>query len=167
MKMHSIIAELCLAISALCLGAAYMPGRYWLIIPVLLVVILIRRITKKWPPFWISSGLLAVYIFLAAMGVAVNLPLQPILLGCVTALAGWELAGFERTMAGNSCPETGLPLEKHHLQSLAATSAAGLSLALISSYLDLDYPFGVTALLALMAMGGLTFGVQYLMEKKH
>ena len=53
-----------------------------------------------------------------------------------------------------------------HLRSLAATSGAGLSLALVSSYLNLHYPFGVTVLLVLLAMGAITYGMQFLTEKE-
>ena len=166
MKMHSIIAEACFVISILCLGAAYIPDQYWLMAPVLLAMVLFRRIVKKWPSFWISSSLLSGYILLAATGVAKNMSLPPILLGSVAALAGWELADSERNMADTASPEARMRLERQHLRSLAATSGAGLSLALVSSYLNLHYPFGVTVLLVLLAMGAITYGMQFLTEKE-
>ena len=52
--------------------------------------------------------------------------------------------------------------ERYHLQSLAVVVIIGFFLALISSYINLQFPFGVTVFLVLLAMGSITLGVQYL-----
>jgi hypothetical protein len=165
MKILSITNTICLMIAAACLGAGYILGGYWLILPACLGTALFWVVMKKRSVFWSASGLLVVYFFLAAIGVTVNLSLPLMMIGCTAALASWDLTRFNQGLVGNPLLENKARLEKHHLQSLAMMFGASLSLALISSLFNLRFPFGVIVFLAVIAVGGLTYGIQYVSKK--
>jgi high-affinity Fe2+/Pb2+ permease len=57
-------------------------------------------------------------------------------------------------------------LEKYRLQALATAVFIGLSLAFVSSYISLQFPFGANVLLVLIAMGCLVYGVRYLVRNR-
>jgi hypothetical protein len=86
-------------------------------------------------------------------------------IGCTTGLASWDLTRFNQSVVGNPPLETKSSLEKYHLQSLALMFGASLSLELISSSINLRFPFGVIVFLAVIAVGGLTYGIQYISKK--
>ena len=164
MKVHSIILNFCLVTSAGCLGAGYILGGYWLIMPIFLAMATFWVIMKKRSLFWSSSSQLMVYVVLATIGVTLNLSIYLMVVGCTTALACWDLTHFRDTMIDNPPFGTDARLERYRLQSLATAVLTGLFLALISMYINLQFPFGVMALLVLMAMGCLVYGVQYLVR---
>ena len=165
MKVHSIILNFCLVTSAGCLGAGYILGGYWLIMPIFLAMATFWVIMKKHSLFWSASSQLMVYVVLATIGVTLNLSIYLMVVGCTTALACWDLTHFRDTMIDNPPFGTDARLERYRLQSLATAVLTGLFLALISMYINLQFPFGVTTLLVLMAMGCLVYGVQYLVRR--
>jgi hypothetical protein len=165
MKIHSIASNICLMIATACLAVGYILGGYWLILLAFLIMVLFWIIMKKRSIFWSASSLLLVYVFLAAIGVVVNLSLLLMVIGCTTALASWDLIHFNQSMSGNLFLDTTAQSEKYHLQSLAAMFGASLLLALISSYINLQFPFGVIVFLVLMAMTSLAKSMQYIMKK--
>jgi hypothetical protein len=166
MKILSITNDICLMIAAACLATGYILGRHWLIVPAFLIMVLFWMITKKRSIFWSASSLLLVYVFLAAIGVIANLSLSLMVVGCTTALASWDLTHFNHGMRGNPLFEAKGSLEKHHMQSLAVMYGASLLLALISSYINLQFPFGVIVFLVLVAMGCTSYGLQYIKRKR-
>lgn len=162
MKIHSITNNICLMIATACLGAGYILNGCWLITPAFLVMVFFWIIMKKRSAFWSASSLLLVYVFLAAIGVAVNLSLPLMVISCITSLASWDLTHFNQSMVGNPLFENKAKLEKHHLQSLAIMFGTSLLLELISSYINLQFPFGVIVFLVLMAVGGLVYSIQFI-----
>jgi hypothetical protein len=165
MKSHSIANIICLMISAACLGTGYILGGYWLIMPAFLGMALFWMVMKKRSVFWSASSLLWVYVFLAAIGVTVNLSLPLMVIGITASLASWDLTHFKQGMVGNPRLENKAGLVKHHLQSLATVFGVGLLLALISSSINLQFPFGVMIFLVLLSMGCLTYSVQNIKNK--
>jgi hypothetical protein len=151
--------------AAACLGAGFIPGGYWPILPAFLVMMLFWVVMKKRSAFWSASSLLLVYVFLAAIGMAINLSLPLMLIGCIAALASWDLTLFNQSMVGNPLLETKVSLEKYHLRSLTAMCGSSLLLALIASLINLQFPFGVIVFLVLMAMGCFTYSTQCIMKK--
>jgi 4-hydroxybenzoate polyprenyltransferase len=164
MKILSITNDICLMIAAACLATGYILGRHWLIVPAFLIMVLFWMITKKRSVFWSASCLLLVYVFLAAIGVIANLSLSLMVVGCTTALVSWDLAHFNHG-EGNPLFEAKGSLEKHHMQSLSVMYGASLLLALIASFINLQISFGILVFLVLMAMGCLTYSMQFIMKK--
>ena len=166
MKIPFVTNAICFMIAAICLAAGYVWGGYWLIFPAFLAMILFWLVMKRKSFFGAASSLLLVYVFLAAIGVIANLSLSLMVIGCTTALASWDLAHFNHGMGGNPLFEAKESLEKHHMQSLAVMYGASLLLALISSYINLQFPFGVMVFLVLVAMGCISYGLQYIKRNR-
>jgi hypothetical protein len=166
MKVHKIILNICLVTSAGCLGAGYILGGYWLIMPGFLAAAILWMTTKKRSVFWSTSNLLLIYVVLALIGVTLNLSIYLMIFGCTTALVCWDLTHFRLSIANNPLLETDVPLERSHLQSLTTAVFSGLLLAFISSYINLQFPLGVMVILVLMAMGCITYSVHHMMKNR-
>ncbi|MFC1936041.1 hypothetical protein ACFLYP_00080 [Chloroflexota bacterium] len=167
MKIRSLILNICLIISTVCLSAGYLFAGYWQIVPASLVLIIFWILTKKRSVFWSSSSILVAYVILAAIGITANLSLVLMISASTTALASWDLIQFNQSLFGNPLRKTNAPLEKNHLCSLALAASVGMALALISSFINLSFSFGVMILLVLMAMGCLIYCMQYIMKKNY
>lgn len=166
MKVHKIILNICLVTSAGCLGAGYILGGYWLLMPGFLAAVILWMTTKKRSVFWSASSLLLIYVVLALIGVTLNLSIYLMIFGCATALMCWDLTHFKLSIANNLFLKTDVPLARSHLQSLTAAVFSGLLLAFISSYINLQFPFGVISILVLIAMGCLTYNVHHMMKNR-
>jgi len=167
MTIRSIILTICLIISTLCLGAAYILAGYWLILPVFLAMLVFWIFTRNQPVFISASSLLVIFVILAAIGITADLSLILMIVACIAALVSWDLMQFNQSMVGNSLHKTSASLEKNHLYSLALAAFAGLTLALISSYINMKFPFILILFLVLMVMGCLAGSIQYIRVKKH
>lgn len=165
MKVHSIILNACLLVSAGCLSIGYILGGYWLISLIFWGMAIFWLFTKKRLAFSLASSFLSIYVFLAAMGVIADLSIPLMVLGCTTALASWDLTIFEQSVVDNPSYKTKVPLEGYHLQSLAVAIFASLLLALVSSYLNLQFHFSIMIFLAVVAVGGITYGMQRIMKQ--
>jgi hypothetical protein len=166
MKVLSNLLIISLTITIGCLGAGYITAGYWLIVPILIVMLLFWIFTKNQPVFWPASSLMVVFIILAAVGMLADLPLMLMITAGTAALISWDLMQFNQSMVGNAARKTNMSLEKHHLNSLALAAFAGLALALISSYISLQFPFGQIVILVLLSVGCLIGAIQYIMKKK-
>jgi len=144
---RSIILTVCLIITTVCLGAGYILAGYWLILPVFLAMLLFWIFTKNQPVFITASSLLVVFVILAVIGITADLSLILMIVACIAALVSWDLMQFK--------------------YSLGLAAFAGLTLALISSYINMQFPFVLILLLVLTTVGGLIYGMQYILKKKH
>lgn len=160
MALHSIINKICVLASIACLGLAYLLSGYWIILFLFLAMAIFWIVMKRWSIFQSASSLLAIYMVLAAIGIALNLPVLLVAPGCVAALASWDLTNFGQEVGDKQSTETRLPIERCHLRSLAVAAFVGSILALISSYANLQIPFVVIVFLVLIAVGSLTYGLQ-------
>ena len=167
MTIRSIILTICLIITTVCLGAGYILAGYWLILPVFLAMLLFWIFTKNQPVFISASSLLVVFVILAAVGITADLSLILMIVACTAALVSWDLMQFNQRLVANSFHKTNASLEKNHLYSLAIAAFAGLTLALISSYINIQFPFILILFLVLMVMGCLVSSIQYIRGKKH
>lgn len=166
MKVHSIIFYVCWVVSVGSLGAGYILGGYWLILPVFLAMGIFWLTLNRHSLFWSTTGLLLIDLALAVIGVTLNLSFYLMVVGCTAALARWDLAHFRHTMIDNHPLATDARLERFRLQSLATAVFTSLFLAFISSYINLQFPFGAMVFLVLMALGCLVYGVQYLIRNR-
>jgi hypothetical protein len=166
MKIHSIILNVCVVTSAGCLGAGYILGGYWLIMPIFLAMAIFWLIIKRRSLFWSASSLLLIDVALAIIGVTLNLSIYLMVVGCTAALACWDLTHFRYTIIENPPLATDARLERFRLQSLAIAVFMGMSLAFIGAFIKLQFSFGVMVFLVLVAVGCLTYGVQYLVRNR-
>ena len=94
MNIHSITYSVCLIISLTSLGVGYILDGNWLIMPAIFVMLILWLITRNRSANWSASRLLFIYVLLAAIGVAVNLSLPLMVIGCTTALASLGIVSF-------------------------------------------------------------------------
>jgi hypothetical protein len=165
MKVFSNLLIICLTITIGCLGVGYITGGYWLILPIFIIMLLFWVFMKNQPVFWPASSLLVVFIILAAVGMLAELSIMLMIIAGTAALVSWDLMQFNQSMVGNAVLKTNKSLEKLHLNSLALAAFVGLTLALISSYISLQFPFGLIVVLVLMTAGCLIGGIQYIRKK--
>lgn len=166
MKIHSFVLYFCLAISVGSLSAGYISGGYWLILPVFLAMGIFWLTMNRHSPFWSATGLLLIDVVLAIIGVTLNLSVYLMVVGCTAALVCWDLIHFRQAIPDKPPLGTDARWERYHLQSLATAVFTGLFLAFISSYINLQFPFGIMVFFVLMAMGGLIYGVLYLVRNR-
>lgn len=162
MKLHSIIRAVCLLASIACLALAYVPTGDWLVLLVIPAMLLFWVLTKKRSAFWPASSLLTVYVLLALMGVTRHTPLLLLVIGCVFALAGWDLNDLSLGTVGQGPRGAGAELEMRRLQSLALMTGISVALAAVSLWLRLQLSFGAIVLLVLLVTGCLLYTVHHL-----
>lgn len=162
MRRALILNKACAATATVCLSLAYLLSGYWLIILVFLAMTLFWMLLKNGSIFRTSSALLALFVVLAAIGVTLDLSTPLVLIAVTAALTSWDLTNFVESVTDNQREETKRRLEGFHLRSLAVASSAGLLVSLIASYASFELPFGVMLLLGLIAIGGITYGLQSL-----
>ncbi len=157
MKLHAMIANLCLMASLACLALVYGPSSYW---PALIAVpamfplwILTKRALASWRP----SAVLCVYLLLAAAGIMLRRPQLPLILGSTATLIWWDLKDFEEGHRAGILAKADRSLQKYRLQSLGFTAGASLLLVGIGFWLRIQLPFGVIALLILLIAGCLVY----------
>ncbi len=159
MKIDVHLPQLCLAISIGCLLVGYGLGGYWLIVPVIIILLVFWFLTKNLLAAWPASTILLSYVFLAVIGVTLKLSVYLMVLGCASALVYWDLMNFrlDHLITSQSTPDASL--EKHHWQSLGIAVLISLLAMLVGANLNVHLSFGVIVLLVLIVMIGLTYGL--------
>jgi hypothetical protein len=122
---------------------------------------------KKRSVIWSASILLFIFVLLAVIGVLANLSTPLMVIGSAAALAWWDLTHFGQSTVIGQPLDIRLLLERAHWQSLVLAISAGLLLAFLTSYLNLQIPFLGTVFLVLLAVGCLTYGLQTLANAGH
>jgi hypothetical protein len=166
MKTRSLLFNLSLIISIGCFTAGYFLAGYWLILPLLIVLAAAWIFAYQRPTFWLSAVSLVGAVILAAVGIVLDLSPVLMVIACTMALVSWELIHFKHNTTKNTPAAHRSDLEKHHLRSLVSAASAGLTLALLTMLVNLQLPFGIVALLVLIAMGSLVYGMQLITKKK-
>jgi hypothetical protein len=145
-----------------CLTLGYIAFGGWLILLALPAAILFWIAAGGRSVFWASSGLLASYLGLAAMGIALEASGLLMTTGCIFALGAWELNDPRGRNTGQASQMHGAGLEQQSPRSLGIMAAISMLLAAVPSAVRLQLPFGIVALLALAAAGGVLYSVHYL-----
>jgi hypothetical protein len=143
----------------------YVLAGYWLILPVFGLMVLLWFPANKRSPFLSVSVFLSVFVILAAVGITLSVPANLMIIACTAALVSWDLLLFGQSASEDTPSKADSLLEKYHLQALALTASAGLVIALIIRYIHLQLSFTITALLSLAAVGCLTYGLRYIINK--
>lgn len=151
-------------LSAGSITAGYLLAGSWMIIPALLGLGLLFFIARRRSIFQAASVLLVGAFILAAFGVLMQLSIALMLIGCVGALASWDLMLFSQTVKGAANREDISLLEGRHYQSLAIAIAGGVIFSLTAEHLALSLPFMVMLVLCAIALGGVYFGVRVLIR---
>jgi hypothetical protein len=150
-----ILAWGCTLLSALFLLAGYGLGGDWKLLSLLLAIPLTWVLFRKGSAGLLLSSLLFVYVFLAALGLVLHLSPYLMIGGCAFALAGWESARFWLDLRAAPLRVQDQPLEALHNRDLTLAIGIGLLLALVGLNIRLQLPFGLIAILALLASYGL------------
>lgn len=165
MKSTSLLLYLSLIVSTAALVAGYGLSGLWWIVPVVLVILLILIFAGKNFAERTAAWFLYSYVALAAVGTVIELPKIWMLVACVAALISWDLLQF-RQEARVSVSTSGTALfERYHLQSLWLAIAAGILLASLSGMLRIRISFISAAVLALIAVICLSYGMRFLAKK--
>ena len=165
MMLSSTINKICVVLSIACIGLAYILAGYWLILPVLLVMLLAWLLQKKQSAFWPACTLLMLYVLLAIVGIVLRLPVLLLAAGCSAALACWDLTLFQQSVARDQTAEMNMRLERLHLRSLGMAASLGLLFTFLGLSFNLQLPFIVIMSLALIAVGCLTYGLHSILKK--
>lgn len=162
MRLHATICALCLLLSLVCLAGAYMLGGYWLIWPAIIAMLAFGMTARGQSAFWPATSLLAVYVLLAVLGIIIRASMLLIVVGCIFALAAWDLADFDGSMLAEAPPKARASLQKNRLQSLVIM--AGISLLLMGAtyWLRLQLPFGIIVALVVLVTGSILYAVHRL-----
>ena len=166
MKSHATLVVSCLLISSGCLAAGYILSGYWLILLAFPLMLITWLLTYKRSTYVSASILLSGYVILATVGIIAELSTALMLIACTMALVSWELLQVNQSVSGYPPGKTIGTREKHHLNSLALATSAGLILSLLSATITLQFPFVVVAFLVLMTLGSLTYSMRYIVNKK-
>ena len=164
MKPHTAIGTACTALSAICLGLAYIREDRWWILALLAAMIAFGVVLNRWSIFSPVSALLMTYVGAAAVGVLTDLSLPLLVAGSTLALAAWDLRLFFEKVRSNPSTVFTTRLERAHLRSLGMACGSGMLLALLSTAIHLELPFILIQLLALLAVGGVVFGLRHLQK---
>ena len=156
-----ILARSCALLSILFLLAGYILGRDWILLLLLLAIPLTWVLFRKSFAGLLLSILLFEYVFLAALGLVLHLSPYLLIVGSAFALAGWELARFWLKLRDAPMRLQDQPLEALHNRDLALAIGVGLLLALVGLNIRLQLPFGLIAVLALLAAYGLYRAFKY------
>ncbi len=163
MKIH-LLTGLCLLTSAGCLLIGYCLTEHWLILAFLPGVIIYWFIMRKKPGIWPVSIILVIYNVFAVAGLSIGLSPYLMTIGCLAAMASWDLVLFNQSMVGDRHQPNVMLLEKLHLQALAIAVSLGLLLSILSLNIRLHLPFVLVAGLIILAAFGLIRGYKYFLR---
>ena len=161
-KSYSTLRTVCVLAALACLILGYVELGGWLIVLTVPAAILLWAAARRRSAFWTGGALLAGYLALAAMGIALAASGLLMSTGGIFALAGWELNDPRGISTGTPLQARSDRLEQRRLRSLGIVAAISVLLAAIPSLVRLRLPFGMVALLALVAAGGVLYSVHYL-----
>jgi hypothetical protein len=133
------------------LAAGYGLGGSWSWAGLWVILALLWLIEQR-PAGLPGTGTLAlvVYVSAAAAGYLAGFPTALMLLVVVAALSAWDLDRFRRRLAAvKPAGEQGL-MERRHLVKLAAVASLGTLLAGFGFLIQIQFSFGVIAMLTLL-----------------
>ena len=104
----------------------------------------------------VASATFVVFVGAAVIGLWLGLAAIWMLLGVVAVLTAWDLDRFAGRLRDVGQVEGVQALERHHLQRLVVVDGLGLLLAAVALRIEINLSFGVTFLLGLLAVLGLS-----------
>jgi hypothetical protein len=148
-------------------AAGMLAGAYWLdgYQPVSLAIIalaLLGLLFLQWGWSWVVSLLLVLLTASAAVGFYFELHPAWLVGGTLSSLAAWDLEYFARRLKNAGRVIAQSSLVKSHLLRLLRVSLLGVVLVGITYLIRLQFTFGLAALLALLAVAGLSQAIAFL-----
>ena len=104
---------------------------------------------------WVAQAGLAVFIFLAVLGVWIGISPFLMALSVLGSLLAWDLRDFSRRLSRAAAEDDLRGLEKNYLVQLARLGAIGLCLILAALLIHLRISFGWLLVLAFTAVLGM------------
>jgi hypothetical protein len=155
------IAATCVALAALLQALGYLVAGLWpgAVIALALGGLWLLALLRGWRRFD-HTGLAGIVV-LAGVGVWLTLPALLLVCSVVAALAGWDLARFDRRAAGVQIAGAEA-LVRAHLWRLALATGSGLLLGVLALSIRVSLGFGVALLLAALALIGLSRAIGHL-----
>ncbi len=153
MSQRKIIALACMLAACAGLGAGFVPLGLGAALPASLIPLAVWLAGRKWSG-WDTTGLV-VTVIASVAGLFAGAAPGLMILAATLGLGGWDLAIFDRTLAGNAAGPAQAEMEKRHLASLAAALGLGLLAALAGRSLVLEIPLGAIILLVGLGLFGL------------
>ena len=112
---------------------------------------LVPLLPRKLRPTWLPTAVLAASVCLAGAGLLSGASPLLMISGATLALAGWDLALFERALSTGPSNQRAALLEKKHIESLALALGAGLFAAVAVRFIRFEVGFGGLVLIVLLA----------------
>ncbi len=154
-----IAAWSCAVVALLCLVGGFGLKGYWAILIVFPALAVYGWLLRKNSPRISASILFFIYVILATVGLLKNISPYFMLIGSSSALAAWESFLFLLNFQGAGVESADPRLERSHNRDLALAIGSGCLLSLLGLNLYIRLPFGVVAVLALLAVYGLYRGL--------
>jgi hypothetical protein len=158
-------AQISIALSALVLALNYLQSFWALGVPVvagLALIWLASQARSRASASSLASFGFAGMLGLAAFGVWQNMPPGWMLLAAAGALVGWDLNQFESRLRSAKRTDNEAALIQAHVRRLLIVAATGLALSEIALGVQVEFSFGWTLLLGLLAMLGLSRAIGFL-----
>jgi hypothetical protein len=148
-------------------AAGMLAGANWLegYLPVSLAILglaLLGLLFLQWGWSWVVSLLLVLFTASAAVGFYLELHPAWLVGATLLSLAAWDLEHFARRLKNTGQVINPAKLVRSHLLRLLWVSLLGLALVGITYLIRLQFTFGLAALLALLAIAGLSQTITFL-----
>lgn len=151
-------------LTAASLAAGYLRSRVWVILLFVLTISLLFFVARRRSVDQAASVLLAGAVVLASVGVIIQMSLILMPVGCIGALASWDIMLFSQTTTLVAKRDDFVLLDRRHYWSLAIAIGGGTLFSLTAGNLTLNLPFIMTLVLCAVALGGVYFGTRHIVE---
>lgn len=163
MKIQPIHGLISMVISTAFLGIAYLLEGYWAVSVICAAIFLIYLI----PPIRSTAGAITwffvVNMALAAAGTVLDISIEMLIAAGAAGLAGWDLTVFAQGINQQTIMIRDEQVTIQHLKRLGTAIILGLIAVFASRLIQLELTFGLTILLSLLGIAGLS--AAYLMVK--
>ncbi len=153
MTLYMLVSSIILSAGSLAYGFndAGLPSlmRWAILIGVLWIISQVAR----WR--WFSSVGLVVTVLIAAMGLWFQLDFGWMLAGAIFALFAWDMADFRYRMIAVAVDDDTRALERRHIAKVSLLCLAGLGLASLAMYTQLQFTFEWGVFLVIVVLVGL------------
>lgn len=167
MSMISRLWYINLGCATAALVAGYALGGLWIWVPLILCLPILGLLGQLRGWKWTPSLEFLFFAGLAASGLWLKLAPGLMLLGMIAALTAWDLESFLQRLEEAGKIEHRDDLERKHLIRLLIVGGSSALLAVSVLSIDMNFSFGLTLLLGLLAVVGLSRTIGYLRRESN
>ncbi len=153
MTLYMLVSSIILSAGSLAYGftdAGYSSAARW---AVLIGILWIVSQVARWR--WFSSAGLVASVLFAALGLWYQLNFGWMLAGALFALFAWDMADFRYRMIAVAVDDDTRALERRHIAKVSLLCLAGLGLASLAMYTQLQFTFEWGVFLVIVVLIGL------------